>query len=262
MQPKDVIKNIDKIENSHTYQSGVKGAVDEAGKALQTVGQAVNAALLPIQGMIWGADKIKDWLNKSIAEKLENVASDKIIPPNPHIAGPAVEALRFTAQETELREMFSTLLANSINTDKNDAVHPAFVDIIKSMNNIDALILRALVNHSPSALIDIGFAYGKDKNSNISYVARNVTLLGEEAKLEDPWLSLSSIENLERMGLCVIIKSHSLSDELFYNLILENKDVKERIEQHTIDGIKQLNLTKGAVEITQFGRMFVSSCIT
>jgi Na+-transporting NADH:ubiquinone oxidoreductase subunit NqrF len=43
VNPKDIME---KIEKSHTYQSGLRGAVDEAGKALTTVGQAVNAVFV------------------------------------------------------------------------------------------------------------------------------------------------------------------------------------------------------------------------
>ncbi len=260
MNPKDIIKNIDKIEESHTYKSGLKGAVDETGKALQTVGQAVNTVLLPVQGMIWGADKIKDWLNVTIAKKLENVDPECITPPNPHIAGPAIEALKFTAQEEELREMFATLLANSINSNKNNDVHPAFVDLIKSMNSIDARILRVLAKRTNAALIDIGIT--ENDTNNTRYSARNVTLLGIEANLVEPWSAIPSIENLERMGLCTIIKSYGLSDKEMYELIQQNKDIKEHIEEQIKDDGMTLNITKGGVEITRFGRMFVSSCIT
>lgn len=260
MDSDDIVKNIDKIEESHTYKSGLKGAINETGKALQTVGQAVNTVLLPVQGMIWGADKIKDWLNETIAKKLENVEPENIVAPNPHIAGPAIEALKFTAQEEELREMFATLLANSINSNKNSDVHPAFVDLIKSMDNIDARILRVLAKRTNAPLIDIGIS--RSNESTVRYSARNVTLLGVQANLDDPWKAMSSIENLERMGLCAIIKSHSLHDDGMYEEIQKNKDVKVHIEKYTQDEGSTLNLTKGAVEITQFGRLFVSSCIT
>ena len=260
MDSEDITKSIDKIEESHAYKSGLKGAIDETGKALQTVGQAVNTVLLPIQGMIWGADQIKDWLNSNITKKLKDVKPEFIAPPNPHIAGPAIEALKFTAQEEELREMFATLLANSINTQKNNNLHPAFVDLIKSMNSIDARIMRTLSENSPIGLIDIGVS--KKGETSISYRKRNVSLLGVKAKLEDPWVAIPSIENLERMGLCVIIKSNSLNDDKYYDEIQENKDVKDFIEKHTKEDGSTLQLTKGAIEISEFGRMFVSSCIT
>ncbi len=245
---------------SHIYKSGLKGAVDETGKALQTVGQAVNTVLLPVQCLVWGADKIKNWLNENIAKKLENVEPECITPPNLHIAGPAIEALKFTAQEEELREMFATLLANSINSKRSNNVHPAFVGFIKSMNSVDAHILRILAKKSGAALIDIGIL--TTDIGAVHYSARNVSLLGIEANMEGPWSATPAIENLERMGLCTIIKSQSLYDKKVYESIQQNKDIKKHIEKHTKDDGVTLKITRGGVEITQFGRMFVSSCIT
>jgi len=259
VNPKDVIEHIERVEESHTYQSGLKGAVDEAGKALTTVGQAVNAVLLPVQGLIWGAEKIAGWMNHRVAEKLKDVPPDNIIQPNPHIAGPAIEALKFTAQESELREMFAELLANSINSEKSNDVHPSFVDLIKSMNGLDALLLKELSNSSPVPLIDIGIK--KPDSPGHNYLSRNVTLLGVQAGLKDPWRSIPGIENLERMGLCVIIKHTYLSDQNLYKNIQENPDVKKLIDENTkIEGVS-LHIDKGAVEITHFGKLFVSSCM-
>ncbi|MFT6987211.1 MAG: hypothetical protein ACJAT7_003065 [Psychromonas sp.] len=255
MNSKDLIENIDKIEESHTYQSGFKGVIDESGKALTTIGQAVNTVLLPVHGMIWGGDKIKNWLNERIAKKLELVPIGNVISPNPHIAGPAIEALRFTAQEEDLREMFASLLANSINSETSGNVHPAFVDIIKSMNKNDAITLRELASESAIAIIDIGII--NSKNSSINYVARNVSLLGKSENSDQLWCSIRSIENIERMGLCTVIKSAALSDENLYIKIEEDEVIKEIIEHHSVNKSFSPRIDKGALEITQFGKMFV-----
>ncbi len=231
MDPKDIVNNIKNVEESHVYQSGLRGAIDETGKALETVGQTVNAVLLPVRGMIWGAEKIKDWLNENVAKKLEHVEVEKIIPPNPHVVGPAIEALRFTAQENELRNMFANLIAASINSETSENTHPSFVDIIKSMNRNDAVLLRELANNSPSAIIDIGIKAVKE--NTVHYVARNVSLLGNDQTGEQPWSSIRSIENLERMGLCTLIKSRGLSDKELYIKIENSEHVKKIIDDRT-----------------------------
>jgi hypothetical protein len=258
-KPKDIVENLDKIEKSHTYQAGLSGAVNEAGKALTTVGQAVNAALLPVRGLIWGADQIAEWMNNRISEKLENIPPEKIVPPNPHVAGPAIEALRFTAQEEELREMFAELLANSINADKSVDTHPAFVDLIKSMNGIDARVLKELSRRSPTPIIDIAVKK-KDSNGH-QFLARNVSLLGVYAGLDDPWRSISVIENLERMGLAVVIKHSHLADAKVYSEIQDNPDVKKLIDENTKEEGSSIHIDRGAVEITRFGNMFVNTCV-
>ena len=101
----------------------------------------------------------------------------------------------------------------------------------------------------------------KKDNSGIKYLLRNITLLGVTVGLTDPWRSISAIENLERMGLCEIIKRTHLADDKLYEGIKNNPDVKKVIEKHEgIEGVS-MQLDKGAVEITSFGRLFVKSCM-
>ena len=149
-EAKDIIENIDKVEQSHIYKSGLSDGVEEFGKALTTVGKAVNTLLLPVTGLIWGANEIATWLNKDVSKKLKDVSPEKIVAPNPHVVGPAIEALKFTAQEQELRDMFSELIASSLNSDKRDEAHPSFVEIIKSMDKTDALIAYSGLTGHPS----------------------------------------------------------------------------------------------------------------
>lgn len=257
--PKTIIENLDKIESSYTYQSGMKGAVDEAGKALTTVGQAVNAALLPVRGLVWGAEQIAAWMNERVSEKLSGVSPEKIVTPNPHVAGPAIEALRYTAQEESLREMFAELLANSVNADKKDDVHPSFVDLIRSMNSLDARLLKELRKRSPVPVIDI--AISKEGSKGLRYISRNVSLLGHYAGFAEPWRSMPSIENLERMGLVAVIKHSHLADDTLYEEIQNHPEIRTVIEENTKEEVSSLHIDKGAIEITRFGGMFVKSCI-
>lgn len=258
MDPKDLIENVDKIEKSHTYQSGLKGAVDEAGKALTTVGQAINAVLLPVQGLVWGSERIKDWLVLELSKRFENIPKENIIPPNPHIAGPAIEALKYTAQEDELRKMFTELIGNTLNKETVGNTHPSFVDFIKSMNSNDALVLQPLFNRAPVAVIDIGIS-AKATPGTLIYIAKNVSLLGVWAGIEDKWASIASIDNLERMGLCRVIKGRFLSGEEIYKEIEEHPDISAIIKTHEEKGF-QWKIEKGGVEVTRLGEMFCASC--
>ena len=259
-ETKDIIENIDKVEQSHIYKSGLHGGVEEFGKALTTVGKAVNTLLLPVTGLIWGANEIATWLNKDVSEKLQDVSPEKIVAPNPHVVGPAIEALKFTAQEEELRDMFSELIASSLNSDKKDEAHPSFVEIIKSMDKTDALIIKELSKNSPIELIDI--KKQKTDSQTFEYIARNITLLGVNAKLEKPWSSIASLNNLERMGLCKITTTQHLSDEKAYEEIKNNVDIQKVFDDNTIEGKVKVDIQKGAVEITRFGKMFIKTCTT
>lgn len=124
------------------YQDAIQPAAQELGKSLLTVGKAVNAALSPLKVLIWGYDRIEDFVINRVAEKLRSVPPGDIRTPEPHVACPALEALRFTGHEETLREMYANLLANSLDARTAEIAHPAFVDIVKSMSPDEARIMQ------------------------------------------------------------------------------------------------------------------------
>ena len=63
------------------YQDAVQPLAQETGKALGTIGKTVNMALAPLAAMVWGYDRIKDYLESRLAEKLENVPEEQVQPP-------------------------------------------------------------------------------------------------------------------------------------------------------------------------------------
>src|SRR4051812_49130383 len=101
----DAVKGI--AEAVPVYQDVVQPAAKELGTALQTVAKSIHVALAPVSVLVWGYEQIRDYLNKTLTEKLKDIPSERIVTPNPTIAGPTVEALRFAANETSLRELYA-----------------------------------------------------------------------------------------------------------------------------------------------------------
>lgn len=113
------------------YQDALQPAAKELGVAFLTVAKTVNVALAPISALIWGYDKIKEFSVTRLAQKLQEVPEEKIATPDATIAGPALEALKYTGHKEELAEMYASLLATAMNLDSQSSAHPSFVEIIK-----------------------------------------------------------------------------------------------------------------------------------
>ena len=96
------------------YQDAVQPAAKEIGKGLQVVAKAVNAALIPVEGLIWGVEQIRDFVRDRVAKKLEAIPPEDIQQPKAHIAVPAIDALRYTGTEDGLSELYANLLATSM----------------------------------------------------------------------------------------------------------------------------------------------------
>lgn len=139
----------------------VKGLVEkfpetanQADKALSTTIRAINAALITIKPAIWGFEKIGEWLDRVLPEKLKDIPPENIITPPIHIAGPTIEAMRFTGENDILREMFANLLAASMNKDSVNEVHPRFIEIIKNISSDEARILSYFsTEHDPDIVL-------------------------------------------------------------------------------------------------------------
>ncbi len=137
------------------YDDALKPIAVEAGKALGVVGRAVNVALLPIKGFVWGAEQVEEWLATRVSTKLRNVQEEDIVTPDLSVAGPTIEALKFSGHKPELSEMFANLLAGAMNKKMASYAHPAFVEKIKMMSSFDAQLFATVANKTSAPTIEI-----------------------------------------------------------------------------------------------------------
>lgn len=126
---------------SEVYKDAAKPVLQEVGSV---AGRTAKALLTPLRGLLWGWEKIEEFVENEVKLRLDKIPEEKRKSPEPEIAVPLLQALTYTAQNETLREMYINLLANSMNTDKNNIVHPSFVEIIKQMNSLDAKVFDKL----------------------------------------------------------------------------------------------------------------------
>lgn len=131
---KEIISELKAIA-PEIYKDIAKPASEEVGKV---AGRTVKALLSPLRGMLWGWEYIEKMIEEGVQKRLEKIPETNRKTPEPEIAVPAIEALRYTAQNETLREMYLNLLGNSMDNRKNNIVHPSFVELIKHMNTLDA----------------------------------------------------------------------------------------------------------------------------
>ena len=79
-----------------------------------------------------------------LKEKIKGIPAENLQVPPTMIAGPTLEALRYTYDEAELREMYENLLASAMDNRTVTQVLPSFVDAIRQMSPLDALILSTI----------------------------------------------------------------------------------------------------------------------
>src|SRR5690554_5891667 len=143
------------VKEVPVYEDAIQPLAKEAGKALQTVGRTVNAALLPVRGLVWGVEKIEEFVQTKVSKKLADTPVENICTPDPAVAGPALESLRYTGHKESLSELYANLLASAMDKETARTAHPGFVEIIRNMSSDEARLLEYIINAGVAPLVDI-----------------------------------------------------------------------------------------------------------
>ncbi len=137
------------------YEDALQPTVQEVGKFAARIPRAINAAFSGLDKWILSKEYAIDETKKLLAQKLENVDPEKIIEPERYVAIPAIQAISYSMNSEELRNLYANLLAKAMNFDTKDFVHPSFVEIIKQMSPIDALVLNEIAQSNFFPLVNL-----------------------------------------------------------------------------------------------------------
>jgi hypothetical protein len=74
------------------YGDALQPVSKEVGKALGTVGRAVNVALAPLRGLVWSFEQIEGYVIATVERKLKErkVPEERVKTPDPDVAVPAL----------------------------------------------------------------------------------------------------------------------------------------------------------------------------
>lgn len=241
------------------YQDAIQPAAKELGKALGTVAKTVNVALAPVSALVWGYDQIKDFVDHKVTEKLQNVPKENIVTPPPHVAGPALESLRYTGSIEELKELYANLLASSMDSATTKDAHPSFVEIIKQLSSEEAKLLTALISTEQEPALTI--RNNREDNSGGRDQFRNFTVLGEKVGVKDYGRIPNYLDNLCRLGLLEIPASYSLIGENTYKHLDEHPVVKAISESIDNEEGRKSELVHKIIIVTGLGRQFINACV-
>lgn len=238
------------------YQDGLRPAVKQVGASLLTITKAINVALSPLAGIVWLAENAIAGVKDQIADRLKDVPEERIQTPEWHVAGPAVEGLKFTAHQEELRQLYVNLLATAIDCQTAPAAHPSFVEIIRQMAPDEARVVAELAKTPELPIVNlrsVGAGTG-------FYVLRHITLV-PGANLQFPDQLPRYLEHLQRLGLIEINSESRLADEPDpYKAILSQPEFAS-----ALDSVRAKNrmpaIEKGHAGVTLFGSAFIAACV-
>lgn len=232
------------------------------GNVLAVTIDFINTLLLPIRMVNCFGDEYFKKCSTSIVSKLNGFDSEELIPPAPYVAVPALQAMSYSIDSDELREMYSNLLAKSMLKSEFRKVHPGFVDIIRQLSPLDADMLNLIGQNHLHAFIDIWKCFGNNLREEILLYYCIVAL-----NKYDPMLASTSLSNLERLGLINFNYQLQSTKKSDYDLLKHSDFVTEtetELERQTKRSGKifKLEFDEGVVSLTPFGRAFAEICLS
>jgi hypothetical protein len=190
------------------YHDALQPATKEVGSAL---GRTVRMALAPIRAMAWTWEHAESWLESAITERLarRGIPQERIMTPRPQIAAGVTRGVQAAGPEADptLRNMFASLLANAMDSEKESQAHPAFAEILAQVTPTEARLLGELAKRFPSPVIvsiTVGWIDGvlperRETIAQAKVVAAELGILGDEDVLE------AMLDNLQRLGLVRLV---------------------------------------------------------
>lgn len=240
------------------YKDAASPAVSEVGKV---AGRSVKALLSPIRGFLWCWEKIEEYVEQAVQKKLEGVPEDRIKSPDPEIAVPLLQSLTYTAQNETLRDMYIALLANSMDKSKENVVHPSYVDIIKKMSRVDALVFEKLSVES---------GYIKAINPQISISGTNTFIpgalpewyLGWTIDVYDEFAISASLVRLSKFGIIDLMYDRSVNKG-DYSKLEKTSFLEKMLAGHRFfhpNDPLEITTTKSVVFVNEYGKQFREAC--
>jgi hypothetical protein len=239
------------------YSDAIQPLAKETGRALGTIGKTINVALAPLRGFVWGWEQIESYVTTAVEERLvrRGVLVENVVTPNPDVAVPAFEALRYS----KLRENYANLLATAMNSASADVAHPSFVEILKQLSTDEAKILRVLADRKDRPVVTI-IASADGTPHEFAVISRNESMLDYEADVAHPELVSCYLDNLCRLGLVEIPVFRVLANPEVYAPLESDGAMIDLMKQIAASG-KTGSFKRGLIALTDFGTVFISACV-
>lgn len=247
-------ETIEKLKETKTFA--------EADNSVSLVVRAINAALSPLEKWVLHREYSVAETKKLLELKLQNISAEKIITPPSYIAIPALQAISYCMDDEQLRDMYAELLANAMNRDLVENVHPTYVEIIKQMSPFDAVVFKKLI----STLVQpcIGISY-QNKKTKASYPIQDIIAFTDLERF--PLVPTQiSLENLERLKLIDIKYNSKYGKEEPYDKLKHSVQsiVEKFIEDNKNDFDKKafdVVYSEYMILIRGFGQFFARACL-
>ena len=167
---------------------------------------------------------------EELLSEMSKIPDDDFQEPSMSLIGPGLESSKYYIDDEGVRKMFAKLLAKSMDSRYNEKMSHSFVEVLKQLGPIDALLLKLIAEeeHVPTAKI-ITLSTGINGVELTDYF-----LLTDTASSESVQISLN---NLKRLGLISIPQNSGLTPDKIYQPFYDSQIFKSLSENNYIKNL-------------------------
>lgn len=183
-----------------------KEAASNLAQAAVTITKTLNVVLLPLAAVNFAYDRAKKYFQDGgfeadLRAKTSSIPPEDIVEPKASVAGPAIQALAFSHEETLLKELYLNLLRSAMDGRVAGSAHPAFVEIIKQLTSSEASLLKNILSASAIPVVEVRLNTVDDSGYDVlmrnvfNYIDNGLPVLLEGLPaMVDNWSRLGLIE--------------------------------------------------------------------
>jgi hypothetical protein len=194
-----------------------------------------------------------------LASRLDGVPDDQLVSPSPSVAVPTMQALGYSLDEPDLKEMYLNLLATATDARAKDDAHPAFAEIIRQLTPGEADLLPKILTGRfwPMVRVD---AQERASAATGGYeeILRHLLALStdesgstpEEVPLLPVW-----VDNWARLGLVDAAYDKWVNHDNAYDWVEARPEVLRLRATYDTDK-RMVRIQRGILQRTDFGESF------
>ena len=238
------------------YQDLAQPTVKTIGK---TLGTTFEFATIPALVLGLATEKVKANFAHRLEEykkKLEKIPEEDRCVVEPEIGEPIIRNLMNTTND-QIADLFTTLLANASNIKTLDKAHPKFAQIVQNMTPDEARIIQYLKGKDFVCYVD----FKGEEEKGFCTLMSHATLIPVEIQLAYPENINAYISNLISQGiLSDKVSIYKINDIEVYNEII--KMHMQTLKSKWIPKeFQKITTSRGYLQITDFGDLFINACI-
>lgn len=193
---------------------------------------------------------------KELTQSIEQIPEDKKVEPSIQVTAQALENSKYCVSSEELRQMFVSLISNTMNKDFSNDTHPSFPEILKQMSPLDAKLLKDFKG-SPSRPI-VNYIVKNQHGSSRTFMQYVYIDSAANERIDYS----SSVSSLQRLGLISVRFDEWFADEGQYERFKNSMPFQLFISTLKLqDTAVTPDIKKGLCRLTPLGEKFIKVCI-